>query len=84
LVFEWDAKKAANNKTEHGVSFEEAGTAFFDSAALDGEDIDHSTTEARRFRLAQSAAGIFSSLRTRSGATFIKKVSSSSVRVWQT
>jgi uncharacterized DUF497 family protein len=57
LVFEWDTKKAASNKTKHGVSFEEASTAFFDSAGLDGEDIDHSTTEARRFRLAQSAAG---------------------------
>jgi len=57
LVFEWDTKKAASNKIKHGVSFEEAGTAFFDSNGIDGEDIDHSTTEARRFRLAQSAAG---------------------------
>jgi uncharacterized DUF497 family protein len=57
LVFEWDTKKAASNKTKHGVSFEEAGTAFFDSAGLDGEDLDHSATEARRFRLARSSAG---------------------------
>jgi len=30
---------------------------FFDSNGIDGEDLDHSTTEARRFRLAQSTAG---------------------------
>jgi uncharacterized protein len=47
-VFEWDPKKANSNKIKHEVSFEEAGTAFFDSAGIDGEDIDHSTAEARR------------------------------------
>jgi uncharacterized DUF497 family protein len=57
LVLEWDPKKATSNKTKHGVSFEEAGTAFFDSAGIDGKEVNHSTTEARRFRLAQSAAG---------------------------
>lgn len=56
-MFEWDPRKAASNKTKHGVSFEEAGTAFFDADGVDGEDIEHSTTEARRFRLARSAAG---------------------------
>jgi uncharacterized DUF497 family protein len=57
-VFEWDDKKAATNRTKHGISFEEACTAFFDSAAVDGEDIEHSTTELRRFRLAQSNRGL--------------------------
>ena len=56
-MFEWDPKKAASNKAKHGVSFEEAGTAFFDAAGVDGDDTEHSTTEARRFRLARSATG---------------------------
>jgi hypothetical protein len=61
LVFEWDPKKAAANELKHGISFEEAGTAFFDRGGIDGEDIEHSTTEPRRMRLARSAAGTFSS-----------------------
>ncbi|MGH7146560.1 MAG: BrnT family toxin [Nitrospiraceae bacterium] len=56
-MFEWDSKKGASNEAKHGVAFEEAGTAFFDSSGIDGEDLDHSTTEERRFRLAQSAVG---------------------------
>jgi uncharacterized DUF497 family protein len=56
-VFEWDPKKAAGNKAKHGVSFDEAGTAFFDPGGHDGEDVEHSTTEPRRLRLAQSTAG---------------------------
>jgi uncharacterized DUF497 family protein len=56
-VFEWDPKKAAGNNHKHGVSFEEAGTAYFDPGGIDGEDIEHSTTEPRRFRLARSVVG---------------------------
>jgi uncharacterized DUF497 family protein len=54
-VFEWDDKKAASNEAKHGVSFEEASTAFFDPAGVDGEDAEHSITETRRYRLARSA-----------------------------
>jgi uncharacterized DUF497 family protein len=56
-VFEWDERKAASNEAKHGISFEEASTAFFDSSGVDGEDIEHSTTEVRRLRLARSATG---------------------------
>jgi uncharacterized DUF497 family protein len=56
-VFEWDSKKALTNEAKHGISFEEASTAFFDPAGVDGEDIEHSTAEKRRIRLARSAAG---------------------------
>jgi len=55
-VFEWDPEKAAGNNAKHGVSFEEAGTAFFDPGGIDGEDVEHSTTEPPRFRLARSVA----------------------------
>jgi uncharacterized DUF497 family protein len=56
-VFEWDSKKAVSNERKHGVSFEEASTAFFDSGGLDGEDLAHSVNEERRYRVAQSVAG---------------------------
>ena len=56
-MFEWDNKKAAANEVKHGISFEEAATAFFDHAGLDGEDLQHSVLEPRRLRLARSAAG---------------------------
>ena len=36
--FEWDDKKAAINERKHGVSFDEALTAFFDERHLTIED----------------------------------------------
>jgi uncharacterized DUF497 family protein len=47
LRFEWDPKKAAANQRKHGVSFEEAQTAFADGFAILLDDADHSTVEAR-------------------------------------
>jgi len=34
---EWDAKKAAANVKQHGVSFEEASTVFFDPLSATGD-----------------------------------------------
>jgi len=56
-MFDWDSRKAISNRLKHGVSFEEAATAFLDSAGLDGEDIEHSESEERRLRLAKSSLG---------------------------
>jgi uncharacterized DUF497 family protein len=53
-VFEWDARKAAVNRTKHGVSFEEAGTVFADPDALDGPDLRHSGEESRFLRLGRA------------------------------
>jgi uncharacterized DUF497 family protein len=36
--FEWDPVKATSNEIKHGVSFEEAVTAFFDERYLAVED----------------------------------------------
>ena len=47
LQFEWDSKKAEANKVKHGVSFEEAITAFADPLARIFEDPEHSETERR-------------------------------------
>ena len=43
LRFEWDPRKATANLAKHGVSFEEAQTAFSDEGALlldDPEPVD--------------------------------------------
>jgi uncharacterized DUF497 family protein len=53
-MFEWDPRKARANQLKHGVSFQEAATAFLDPNGLDGKDLEHSTTESRRLRLAKS------------------------------
>lgn len=58
LRFAWDARKNATNKRKHGVSFDEAQTAFFDDRALVIADPEHSEDEARFVLL-----GLSSSLR---------------------
>jgi len=47
LRFEWDATKAASNQRQHGVSFEEAETAFADERGRLIADPDHSDEEDR-------------------------------------
>lgn len=47
LLFEWDASKANSNIDKHGVSFEEASTAFQDPLSLTIEDPVHSSDEER-------------------------------------
>ena len=53
-MFSWDIQKAILNFEKHGVSFEEAATAFDDENGLDWEDAAHSQVEDRRKRLAMS------------------------------
>jgi len=47
LLFEWDPKKAKANLARHGVSFDEASTAFEDALSLTILDPLHSETEQR-------------------------------------
>lgn len=47
LRFEWDAKKDRANQAKHGVSFEEAKTAFLDEGARVITDPEHSEDEDR-------------------------------------
>jgi uncharacterized DUF497 family protein len=54
LEFEWDARKASSNEKKHGVSFEEAKTAFFDEQAIVYFDPDHSEDEDRFILLGTS------------------------------
>lgn len=47
LTFEWDARKASENQRKHGISFEEAKSAFFDENARVIPDPEHSDDEDR-------------------------------------
>ena len=47
MRLEWDARKARENLRKHGVSFEEASSAFFDSLSVTGDDPDYSVGERR-------------------------------------
>ena len=54
--FEWDPPKAAANVRKHGISFEEAETAFVDENAKVLADPDHSADEDRFLLLGLSVA----------------------------
>lgn len=56
LAFDWDERKAAANFKKHGVSFEEAKSAFFDERAKLIDDPDHSEDEQRLILLGLSSA----------------------------
>jgi uncharacterized protein len=47
LIFEWDPRKAKLNLAFHGVSFDEASTAFRDPLSSTIDDPLHSTEEER-------------------------------------
>ena len=55
IRFTWDARKAAANAEKHGVTFEEAQTAFADERGLLIDDPDHSAEEERFIMLGRSA-----------------------------
>ena len=56
IRFEWDPAKARTNLGKHGVSFEEAKSAFYDERARLIDDPDHSDEEDRFVLLGLSAA----------------------------
>ncbi len=47
VLFEWNTQKAQQNLRKHGVSFEEASTAFGDPFSLTIDDPLHSEDEDR-------------------------------------
>lgn len=54
IEFTWDRKKAETNLRKHGVSFDEATTAFYDDRALLISDPLHSGGEERFILLGRS------------------------------
>jgi len=55
LRFDWDPRKDAANRRKHGVSFEEAASAFRDERGLIIADPDHSEAEDRFLLLGLSS-----------------------------
>ena len=54
LKFEWDSRKDKSNIKKHGVTFEEAKTAFFDEQAIVYFDPEHSDEDDRFILLGTS------------------------------
>ena len=54
LRFEWDEKKNEINIKKHGVSFEEARTAFYDENSKVEYDEEHSIDEERFILIGKS------------------------------
>lgn len=57
LEFEWDPAKAEANEKKHGVSFDEACTAFLDPLHVVVVDPRHSQREERFTLFGRSATG---------------------------
>lgn len=55
MRFSWDPRKAAANLKKHGVSFDEASTAFGDPLSITIPDPDHSDDDTRFLLVGQSA-----------------------------
>ena len=47
IEFQWDKEKARKNLKKHGVTFEEAATAFYDILSITIADGEHSEGEGR-------------------------------------
>lgn len=54
ILFDWNYCKNETNKKKHGISFEEAKTAFFDERAVVFDDPEHSEKEDRFLLLGMS------------------------------
>ena len=57
MNFEWDAGKSASNREKHGISFEEASTAFGDPLSRTILDPDSSDDETRWVLVGQAISG---------------------------
>ena len=63
--FEWDDGKAASNRRKHGVSFDDALSAFDDPDGFDEDDADQD--EERWKRIGMSAIGLLAVIYTERG-----------------
>jgi uncharacterized protein len=59
LLFEWDTDKARKNIKIHGISFDEASTAFKDTLSLTIYDSLHSDEEERFILIGNSCKNRF-------------------------
>lgn len=75
MWFEWDPAKAERNLAKHGVSFEEAVTAFSDPLSLTVFDPDHSADEDRYVLQGVSSVGRLLVVAHTDGAARIRIIS---------
>jgi hypothetical protein len=54
LNFHWDQAKARLNSAKHGVSFEEASSAFGDPLSITVPDLAHSDSERRHILMRET------------------------------
>ncbi len=57
MIFDWDPDKAEANRIKHGVTFDEASSAFLDRLGTAFPDRRHSIGEQRFILLATSDQG---------------------------
>ena len=57
MQFEWNPIKARQNLKKHGVSFDQAVTAFYDPLSATFDDPDHSIDEQRCITVGLSSKG---------------------------
>ena len=57
MELDWDPEKAERNLAKHGISFEDASTAFADTLSITMPDPDHSQDEERLLLLGQTETG---------------------------
>lgn len=57
MQFEWDDAKAVINRRKHGLSFDEAMTAFYDPRQVAFYDPDHCEDEDREILIGHSNHG---------------------------
>ena len=57
MIVEWDDRKAAANVRKHGISFDEAVTAFENPLSVTYRDPDHSEDEFRFLTFGLSSSG---------------------------
>ena len=79
-MFDWDPQKAQVNQLKHGVSFEEAATAFLDPEGLDGEIWDTHWVSRADCVWLKAARGEYWSSCIRKGEEAMKKSRGSSAR----
>jgi uncharacterized DUF497 family protein len=56
LLFRWNKEKARANLKKHGISFEEASSAFGDPLSATIDDVDHSKGENRYILIGETAS----------------------------
>ncbi len=81
MRFAWDGRKAGANRAKHGISFEEAITAFDDPFALVAVDTRHSTpSEERRWLIGAADIAVLVIVHTTRAAGDVLRINQRAAR----